>query len=394
MPGSTTLILRVTSRPLPRLNLVGRVRYRDRDNRTPRNFYQRVRNDAENQQAFEDARINRPYSRTTTKFSADASYRLTRDLRLQGGYEYTDTDRDFSEVNSSEEQGISGGIRYRGLSALVITLDYSHQRREANRYVGNRPLMETHVPGTVDPEEDFENHPLLRKYYLSDRDRDRLRLRGDFFVLPELNLGLSAAWNRDDYRDSSFGLNDSDMLSYTLDASYVPSDQVRLSAFVTIDRYQSRQSSRSFRGFAPAEAFDPERNWRVKAEDCFETVGISFDLEHLQRHLDWLQGRLDLGVELTYSRSRGDIDVGVGPALEAAPLPELATRRSTLRLDARYQLSERASLGLALEHERYRSRDFALDGVAPDAIGNVLTLGYESPDYRATWTTLSYKYRF
>lgn len=389
----TTLNLRLTSRPLPQLNLVSRLRYRDRDNRTPRNFYQRVRNDAENQQTFDNARVNRPYSMTTIRFSTDAAYRLSRAWRLQGGYEYTDIDRDYSEVNNSQEHGINAGVRYNGLETMALTLDYSHQQRRANRYVGNRPYIETHVPGTVDAE-DFENHPLLRKYYLSNRNRDQLRLRGDFFLWPELNLGLSAAWNRDDYRDSTFGLNDSDMLSYTLDASYVPSEQVRLSAFVTIDRYKSEQSSRSFRGFSPPDVFDPDRNWQVDAKDRFETLGISFDLEHLQRHLGWLDNRLDVGIELVHSRSRGDIDVDVGPALEAASLPELYTRLNSLRLNARYHISDRASLGLALEHERYRSRDFAFDGVAPNEIANVLTLGHDSPDYRATWTTVSYRYRF
>src|SRR5690606_20120817 len=153
-------------------------RYDNRDNKTPRAIYRYVPGDSQHQTGADEARLNRPYSFSEHKFNADARYRLTRGVRLLAGYEYRDVERDFSEVSRSEEQSYKTGLQLRAVDDLTLSIDYLHQRRAAGRYQGNRPLFQTHPAGTVDAE-DFENHPLLRKYYLADRNRDQLRLRGD-----------------------------------------------------------------------------------------------------------------------------------------------------------------------------------------------------------------------
>ncbi len=386
--------LRLSARPLPKLNLVTRLRYRDRDNRTAADIYQRVRGDAEAQQPFDDGRVNRPYGLRTSQFALDANYRLQPRLRLAAGYDYRDTERDFSEIERSREQGFNAGLRTT-LDTLALKLDLHHQQRRTDTYDGTRPLRATHVPGTV-AADDFDNHPLLRKYYLAERDRDQLRLRGDLFLHETLSLGLSVGWSEDDYLDDGFGLNSARVLSLATDLAWMPIEQLQLSAFASRDRYDSEQSGRSFRGNVPADLTDPARNWWVDARDRFDTVG--FDLE-LPDAGNWLPGwrALGLGGELTlkagysHARSRGEIDVDSGPALATAPLPDLQTRLDNFHLQARYQLSQAASVRLAFEHERYRSSDFALDGIDLTTASNVLLVGEQSPRYRANWVTLSWR---
>lgn len=390
---TTHVNLRLTSRPMRSLNLVTRLRYRERDNKTPVDAYQRVRGDAGHQQEYIDARLNRPYSRTMSEASIDAKYRLSRGLRLESGYEYTETERDYSEVSRTDEHGIKLGLRSTRLDRLALALDYRHLRRRADEYIGNRPLIETHVPGSVDAE-DFENHPLLRKYYLTDRDRDQWRLHADWLVSTRLSLGAALAYNRDDYDSGYLGLNKSQLSSYTLDASYRSSEHLRLSGFVNLDRYRNDQSGRSFRGSVPEDAENPERNWYLDARDEFDTLGLSFHWDAVQRHLPGNLGQLDLSLELLHSRSRGELEMRAGSALETAPIPELSTRLNTLKLESSYTLSERSSLRFGLEHERYRSADFAYDNVEPDSVASVLLLGRTSPHYNATWTTLAYRLTF
>lgn len=394
----TTLAhLRVSSRPLPRLNVVGRIRHEERDNKTPQDVYRFVSGDAGLQAAPEAGRINRPYSLTRRELSIDAAYRLPQRTRLTAGYENRLRQRDFSEVNSAREHVFRAGLSTHRFENVSLGLDASHERRDTNRYIGNRPLLATRVPGSVDPEA-FENHPNLRRYYLADRDRDRVQVRADLHPDDHWHLGAAFAWSRDDYREDAFGLNESELRSWMLDGGYVLSEDVRLSAFYHHDRYSSEQSARSFTA-APPTVNDPNRNWFVDTRDTHETWGLSLDLEGVEARLDWLRalradGELELRFAYTDSRSRGRVDVTAGPALAAEDLPPLTTRFQILSAEARYRLSTASEVRFAYEHERYRSRDFALDGVAPDTVSQVLLFGEASPRYRANWFTLSYLHRF
>lgn len=392
----TTLAhLRLNSRPLPRLNVVGRIRYEDRDNKTPRDVYQPVSGDAGPQVAFENGRINRPYGLTRREIGFDAAYRLPQRTRANFGYEHRLRKRDFSEVNTAREHVFRGGLSTRRFEAVSLGLDVSHERRNTSRYVGNRPLLATRVPGSVDPEA-FDNHPNLRRYYLADRDRDRLQVRADVHPADNWHLGAAFAWSRDDYREDLFGLDESRLRSWMLDAGYVPSDKVRLSAFYHHDRYANAQRARSFTA-APPTVNDANRNWSVDSRDIHETWGLSLDFEGLAPIIrtSAADGHgMDLRLEYSDSRSRGQIGVEAGPALGATDLPNLSTHLQVLSIAATQRISEAARIRFAFEHERYRSSDFALDGIGPASVAQVLLFGEASPRYRANWVTLSYLHRF
>lgn len=392
----TTLIhFRVNSRPLPRLNVVGRIRFDDRDNKTSQGLYRPVSGDAGLQVAPENGRINRPYGLTRREMGVDGAYRLPQRTRLNFGYEHRLRKRDFSEVNTAREHVFRGGLSTHRFEALSLGLEASHERRNTSRYVGNRPLLATRVPGSVDPEA-FENHPNLRRYYLADRDRDRVQIRADVHPAQDWHLGAAFAWSRDDYREDLFGLDESRLRSWMLDAGYVPNDSVRFSAFYHHDRYANAQRARSFTR-TPGTAGDPDRNWSVDTRDIHETWGLSLDLEGLDAGFASTDGggrKLDLNLSYTDSRSQGRIDVEAGPALSAADLPNLSTRFQVLGITATQRISEDARIRFAFEHERYKSRDFALDGVAPNSVAQVLLFGESSPRYRANWFTLSYLHRF
>jgi hypothetical protein len=48
----------------------------------------------------------------------------------------------------------------------------------------------------------------------------------------------------------------------------------------------------------------------------------------------------------------------------------------------------------SLWHERYSSQNWAIDGVGPSTIPNVLTLGETSPQYKVNVASVSLRYRF
>ncbi|MEX2365088.1 MAG: MtrB/PioB family outer membrane beta-barrel protein, partial [Pseudohongiellaceae bacterium] len=365
----------------------------DRDNQTPVAAYQRVRGDTVDQGVFADARLNRPYSRTSQKISLDANYRFNRDWRLRAVLSQETLERDYSEVAESDEQGLRLGLSSTRFDALALSLDYRYLRRQVDAYVGNRPLMATHRPGTI-AEDDFENHPLLRKYYLAERTRQQWQARADWYLNPRVSLGLAAAHNEDDYPGGYFGLERSDMTSVTMDLTYHPSDRLGLSAYIGRDNYLADQRGRSFRGSVPADAENPMRDWQVAARDQYTSAGVNLDWSEVILPIGQWQPHLDLTLNISRSQSDGRYETEVGPALVAAPLPPVTSKFDRVEASARYALNDRSWVSLALEWEYYRSHDFAWEGVVPDTLGSVLLPGQDGSGYHQTWVHLGYRYRF
>ena len=102
--------------------------------------------------------------------------------------------------------------------------------------------------------------------------------------------------------------------------------------------------------------------------------------------------RLEIGVDLTQSRSRGEIDMNT--VLGKQSFPDLTTDLTSLRLYANYLLRENLKLRFGFIHEEYDTSDWQVDGVEPDTIGNVLSMGEESPNYSVNVFTAAVSYRF
>jgi MtrB/PioB family decaheme-associated outer membrane protein len=395
--NTTNAALKVSTRLLPSLNINASYRLDDRDNRTPRDTYLPVSGDAENQVDQNDGRVNRPYSFTKQLWDLDFSYRLAKGLRLTTGLAREDTDRNFSEVNKTTENSYYLGLNIARFQPIGINLSLSTADRDSDIYIGNRPFLNTHVPGTVGADE-FENHPLLRKYYLSDRERQQARLWADWFINERLNIGIGATHNRDDYDEGFFGLNDATMNNLSFDAAYQASADISVSGFFALDNYSSDQTGRSFTA-VPATVADASRNWRVQGDDEYTTVGLTANWKALLRYFTWLNairpGReLDAGFELVYSRSRGELNNNTGTSLPSSPFPELSTRLVSYQFYVNYVLISDAHIKVAITHETYRSDDFALDNTDSLTIDNVLTLGERSQNYSLNWISLSYSLPF
>jgi hypothetical protein len=98
------------------------------------------------------------------------------------------------EVRRMDEDTLRVGFSWQPLAAALLGLDYVRSDRDGSGYDGNAPFRVGHVAGTVDPDDplDFENHPLLRKYFLTDRVRNEARIRGDLYPSPVLGFGVAS----------------------------------------------------------------------------------------------------------------------------------------------------------------------------------------------------------
>lgn len=385
---TTMLNVRLTGQLSRRLGLRVNYRYDDRDNQTPREVYPYIGGDSQNQPPYIEGRINLPYSYKRNEGDAVVTWRAVKSIRLRAGVEYRDYKRDYQEVAKSDELTWLAGISLRGWSMGSLNFDYRNSNRDISSYNGNVPLVASHVPGVIGPDE-WQNHPLLRKYFLTNRDRDEYRLRADLAPVDELNLGFSLSQAKDTYDDQYLGLNEAKVVSWTIDGGWYPREKISLTAFYTNDRYDSSQSGRVFS--SDRHVYDPDRDWWVNFKDKVNTWNAAITFSDVGDGMGW-KG-LDLGADYTYSNTVSNIDVTAVTA-ETAPLPDLVAKMRSFSFWASLQTGTRSSIRLTAEKADLKSSDWGLDYVAPDTLKNVLLLGQSAANYDLWLISGSWTYRF
>jgi hypothetical protein len=260
-----------------------------------------------------------------------------------------------------------------------------------DQYTGNAPLLASYLPGQVSSD-DYENHPLLRKYYLAARVREEARLRADLSPSTEVNLGIAATYAEDDYDDGYFGLTRAKVRSMSFDAGWHPRETLSMTGFYTKEKYQSAQAARAF--FNDFSAFDPGFDWFADTTDKVDTWNFAVTFSEVGRERGW--NGLDFGFDYTFSNTRSDIEVTAGDLVfgEVGPLPQLQAKMRTFTLWGSFQLGRHSSIRLAAESSELSTSDWGLDGVVPDSLANVLLLGESSPNYDLWLLSGAWTYRF
>lgn len=379
---------RLTSQLARRLGLAVTYHYDDRDNKTPREVYAFIGGDSQDQRNFEDGRINRPYSYTRQKADAILTYRLARSARFNAGVEYLDYQRDFQEVEDSDELAWLAGVSFRGWSMASLKFDFRTSSRDVSEYIGNAPLINSFLPGTI-AEDEFQNHPLLRKYYLTDRDRDEYRIRADYFPNSQFNVGFASSYLKDDYDEGFFGLNEARIKSWTVDAGWYPREYLALTGFYTNEKYDASQSSRAIQNnSSPGSAGN---DWFADSEDTVDTYNIALTFTDVGADRGW-KG-VEFGMDYTYSNTVSMIEV-VSVSEETAPLPDLQSKLRTFSIWGSIAAGDSSSIRLTAESAELKTKDWGLDAVDPDTLAWVLLLGQNSANYDLWLISASWSYRF
>lgn len=389
---TTVFNLRIASRPSTDFSWSASWRYDDRDNKTPRNEYVYIGGDSTFQNtsvASSFRRYNEPYSFKEEQLKVDASYRVFGSTELSAGVQRSKIDRTYAERERADEDTYNFGVRTSFSDTLNGYLRYSHAVRDGSTYVGNEPFLSGYSPGYTSTTVGWENHPLLRRYFEANRDRDQLSAGIELSATEALALSASMDYANDEYNASEVGLTDARVESATLDAVYAPSQKWSSYAFYTYEKQGSKQNGWSFSGGAAQvpNSIDPRRQWFANHRDRINSSGLGFT-----RSL--YSGRVDLGADYLHSKSRSGIDFAVGSALLTKPLPRDISQLDSFTIHATYKLRESFSLRMSYWYERYRSTDWAVDGIEANTLANVILLGEDSPNYRENAVALSVLYRF
>lgn len=354
-----TANLKVDSAVTDKLRLNAAFRYNDRDNETPSSVYNWVTTDA----FLTTPRANLPYSFTDITGKLGAQYRFNKMTRLSGGYDYEKKKRTHQEVNNTTEDTFWAKVALRARDNIDLTFKAAHADRSNSGY---KP-----VPAAGEPQ-----NPLLRKYNLADRDRNSGSIHAGIVPHERVNIGLSVELAKDDYPNSVLGVTEGRETSYNADASVVLTEVTSLHMFANRVEIKSKQ--------AGSQTFSTP-DWFARNDDTITAFGIG--VKH-----QMIKDKLDVGADYVLSRSTGEVVVKTGAP--GADFPDLKTDLDTVKLYADYLLKENMTLHAAYWYEHYNSKDWALDGVNPDTIPNVISFGEESPDYNVHAVMLSLRYRF
>jgi len=357
---TTNLALTITSRPFSKARVKLAIRHDERDNKTPQSQWSRVITDTFSSGETE---LNIPYSFERSRLNLSADYRLFDTVRLSAGYDRTQLDRDFQEVAEQTEDAGWGKIRWRPTSYLEITGKGGASERDVDLYDETVAIS-------------LGQNPLMRKYNLAYRYRQfgELTFSASHPERP-VSFTINALYANDEYQRSQLGLTESEELRFAADLSWSVSE--RASIYITggVEDIDGQQSGSEL--FATPD-------WQANHTDTFNNYGGGFRVANIGDKAD---------LQLDYTRAEGNTEINVASGAGGQSLfPDLKSTLDSLRLKILYRWSDRFETILQLRYESFSAEDWALQGVAPDTLPTILTLGAQPYDYEVWMVGIGFRY--
>ena len=352
--------LTVTSRPIDKLRVKFRYRYDERDNKTQVWEWSRVITDVIGGGELEQ---NVPYSYERQFATLSGEYQLLDGLRVSGGYERKEMDRDYQEVAEQTTDLGWGQIRWQPLDWLDVRVKGGASIREIDRYNDEIAVS-------------LGQNPLMRKYNLAYRDREFGEVVASITPLESpVSFSVSGLFADDEYEESYIGINASEEIRATADVSWAINEDAAVYLIYGYDKVDGHQTG--------SEQFD-FWDWSAFHEDTFDHIGAG---------LSWrpTEGKFSLRVD--YNHGSGDTSISLNSVSGGlSHLPDLESTLNSARVEASYDFSERLSGTFSLRYEDFEIEDWAL--VSHTTLPTILTMGAEPYDYDVYAVGFGIRYRF
>jgi hypothetical protein len=367
-----------------------------------------------------ELRRNVPNDYERQQASLDASYRITRGVKLQGGpfWDQWSRSRD-REVARLDEYGGKLALDLRPARWALVRADYLLGVRKGTEYQPWDFLEATLDPAEVDGAIPTGQLAELRKFDEADRTRNEVRLLTQLIPRDDLDLTFSAGWAHYDYPHSNYGVSDDKRWNAGTELGWQPLEWLSLSAWYNFEHLSVQQKSR-WRPVAGADTVtdDPVNDWNSESTDLVHTLGVNLDFVIVPE-------KLDLSFLYTFERGNGqthakgaagcngsppgDLCIPAGPDADGGAAPNFPDIEDRLQLFAailRYHVGENVTLEGMYAFEKLSLQNFRFDGLDPFEPGsNVNGSGVVSPsldvflgdrfgDYDAHIFALSAVYRF
>ena len=380
---TSSINLNFISRPVKAIDIDIRFRTYDYDNQTPQFLVtQRVGYDnAVSAVTVPALQETEPYGVKRATFDADVRFNLMRVLSAGAGVSHQSEERTFRIFDKTTDNTVRLLFDSVGNTRVTLRSKYEHSQRRGE---GDPAAIAAELT-TIGEQTG------MRHFDIASRNRDRVTITGAIVPLSTVSFTASVAAGKDDYLESLFGLRDNHHRVYSTGLEYAPNEYRSAGVSYSFERYTSLSRSRQAN---PGVQFDdPSRNWSTDTADRAHSINAHGELLQLIRHLD-------VTMFVDYNRTSGLYRYITGPVADRT-LPEETVVPTTLppptqlppvkselgrgNIDAMYALTERWGLGLSLQYERYRVKDFSLDADALSRLdpAGALLLGYQYLPYTA-----------
>ena len=371
-------------RPLRNLNIYTTLRVDDRDNKTPQSEYLYIGGDVQLQPPpnapTDRVRTSLPRSRRQTQLVLDADYRMTPATAIKAGWEHDDVTRTFAEVEHDIENTFRIEFRLGGTGEWTTSAGLAHLARRGSPYLYNLPFLASYTSGALIASlaaaggcavaiDCIRAGPLQRKFYMAERDRDRLRLFASYAPDAALSLQARLDANLDRYPRTTYGVTDSRSVSANLEAGYVFNASTSATVFVSHEHQRLRERGRQ--NVNLASAGNANADWWNQLIDKTTSFGAG-----LRQH-GLIGGKLELAIDAVAVRGRMPITTTVSAGVSAAQnpataLPDIVARSDNVNISARYAIDRHNTLRARYFFQRIDSADWAYSQVAAATLANVI----------------------
>jgi MtrB/PioB family decaheme-associated outer membrane protein len=387
------------------ISLVFRYRYYDYDNQSKRiSFPGYVRFEA----VWEDIpRITVPYAYSTEDLGAELGWDVTDGLNLALSYTLKAIDREFREVESSDEDVIKASADWRPTGELTVRGSYEMGDRSIDHYE-----VEAMEATYLDPA-GANNQPGLRKFAQAAREYDAWNVWAQYLLGERWTFSGGVTARDDEYPESDFGLLRDEILQFNFDLSYAVGEGNTLYFFGQVSDREVNQKARQSGGTVSTREID---NWLADFDEDNDTYGLGWTRQ--------LGSRWTLDLKGRYSKSDGTGDFTAYPGglplaqVSQPPLPPIVRTEATdfgqcppgtqsycvpgannyedfellaagIKLD--YAIGDRVSVGVGYEYEDYTADSFINQGLTYYLPGALLLNG-QNGDYEANSFALYFKF--
>jgi MtrB/PioB family decaheme-associated outer membrane protein len=377
VPGNTNLGGRIdttqvqmglTARPIEKLSLLANLRYENRDEKTP---VLRYSNLATTTSTFNGD--NEPRSIKTTNGKLEASYLLPMTVRLTGGIDYEEKERNSSPVrvvshrDKTQETSYRAELRRSMSETVTGAIAYIRSDRDGSDFL---TTVLNNNPPTA-------GSNLIAPLHLADRQRDKVRLSVNWTPLDALSLQFMADQTRDDYGQrtaDALGIRDGKSKNYSIDASYAFSDAWQANAWISSNDNSSKQAS--------AVSANLGQMWGANLSSKTNAYGIGMRGK--------VSSKLEIGADLSHTDITDEYLQQAINGTARTSLPEVSTRLTSVKLFGNYTLDKNSSIRVDYVYDRYISNDWTWSTWAY-ADGTTLT---QNPNQNVNFIGVSYIYKF
>lgn len=439
----------------------------------------------------QNANANRPYSKRLNLFNAEADYAVAKRQWIKAGYDYEGIYRscpgawiDCADASNTHEQTGRAEWRMNMGGTFSARVNYARSARRAPSYnenaflalvpyanvcpatsvgcvsalafmtqngwtgygpslgyaatTGNMNLFFPSNNALANAAYANNNRiselPGMRRYYVADRDRNKLRTLLNWQATDQLSIQGRVDLTNDIYPHSTYGVQNAKGWAANVDGTYTPTDIVSLNAFYSYEDQRSMTTGNSYTANSNASTIANGQAGAVGLSgnscDTFTTLQQRNNNNKLDPCLDWSAGMsdkaqtvgfgatrktetLELTGDLVLTRSNWNNHVvggnwannlknGPGGApttiaaffIAATPLPTVTTNAADLRLNARYLLSHGQSLRLSYVYMQMSSADFAFEGMQFGTLNAQLPTNEQPFNYKVHVIGLSYLLSF